>query len=145
MSKTFTVAEAQVLLPVLEALLRRAQEMATRADELEGEMQALNHRIFLSGGMHVDLVAAARRRGERDKAAQAAKDTLAEIDAIGVKVQDLAEGLLDFPCQLSGETVMLCWKMGEPMITHWHGPEEEYSARKPLDARFDKSERERPN
>jgi hypothetical protein len=141
----FTITEAQVLLPVLESLLRRAQAMATRADELEEEMQALNHRIFLSGGMHVDLVAAARRRGERDKAAQAAKDTLAEIDAIGVKVQDLGEGLLDFPCQLGGETVMLCWKMGEPMITHWHGVEEEYSARKPLDARFDKSERERPN
>jgi hypothetical protein len=141
----FTITEAQVLLPVLESLLRRAQAMATRADELEEEMQALNHRIFLSGGMHVDLVAAARRRGERDKAAQAAKDTLAEIDAIGVKVQDLGEGLLDFPCQLGGETVMLCWKMGEPMITHWHGVEEESSARKPLDARFDKSERERPN
>jgi hypothetical protein len=144
-SKTFTVAEAQVLLPVLEALLRRAQAGAIRADELEEEMQGLNHRIFLAGGMHVDLVAAARRRAERDKSAQSAKDTLAEIDAIGVKVQDLEEGLLDFPCQLGGETVLLCWKLGEPMITHWHGMEEEYSARKPLDGRFDKSERERPN
>jgi hypothetical protein len=144
-SKTFTVAEAQTLLPVLGSLLRRAQTMAERADDLEGEMQSLNHRIFLSGGMHVDLVAAARRRGEHDKAAQAAKDTLAEIDAIGVKVQDLGEGLLDFPCQLGGEMVMLCWKMGEQMITHWHGLEEDYGARKPLDSRFDKSERERPN
>jgi hypothetical protein len=144
-SKTFTVAEAQVLLPVLDALLRRAQGMAARADELEGEMQALSHRIFLTGGMHVDVVAAARRRGERDKAAQNAKDTLVEIDAIGVKVQDLQQGLLDFPCQMGGETVMLCWKMGEQMITHWHALEDDYSARKPLDARFDKSERERPN
>jgi hypothetical protein len=144
-SKTFTVAEAQVLLPVLEALLRRAQGMAARADALEREMQALSQRIFLVGGMHVDVVAAARRRGERDKAAQNAKDTLAEIDAIGVTVQDLQEGLLDFPCQLGGETVLLCWKIGEPMITHWHGLEDDYSARKPLDARFDKAERERPN
>jgi hypothetical protein len=31
------------------------------------------------------------------------------------------------------------------MITHWHGLEDDYSARKPLDARFDKTERERPN
>ena len=145
MRKIFTVAEAQVLLPVLEALLRRAQGMAARSDELEREMQALSQRIFLSGGMHVDVVAAARRRGERDKAAQGAKDTLAEIDAIGVKVQDLQDGLLDFPCQLGGEMVLLCWKMGEAMITHWHGLEDDYAARKPLDGRFDKSERERPN
>jgi hypothetical protein len=144
-SKTFTVAEAQVLLPVLEALLRRAQSMATRAGELEAEMQELSQRIFLSGGMHVDVVAASRRRAEREKSVQSAKDTLAEIDAIGVQVQDLEAGLLDFPCQIGGETVLLCWKMGEPAITHWHGLEDDSSARKPLDARFDKSERERPN
>ncbi|HWZ50852.1 MAG TPA: DUF2203 domain-containing protein [Granulicella sp.] len=145
MSKTFTVAEAQVLLPVLDSLLRRAQTMATRAGELDGEMQALSQRIFLAGGMHVDVVAAARRRAEREKSVQGAKDTLGEIGAIGVQVQDLETGLLDFPCQIGGETVLLCWKMGEPAITHWHGLEEDYSARKPLDGRFDKSERERPN
>jgi len=144
-SKTFTVAEAQVLLPVLDSLLRRAQTMATRAGELDGEMQALSQRIFLAGGMHVDVVAAARRRAEREKSVQGAKDTLGEIGAIGVQVQDLETGLLDFPCQIGGETVLLCWKMGEPAITHWHGLEEDYSARKPLDGRFDKSERERPN
>ena len=145
MSKIFTVAEAQVLLPVLESLLRRAQAMATRAGELEAEMQALSQRIFLAGGLHVDVVSAARRRAEREKSVQGAKDTLGEIDAIGVQVQDLEAGLLDFPCQLGGETVLLCWKMGEPAITHWHGLEEDYSARKPLDGRFDRSERERPN
>lgn len=145
MSKTFTVSEAQVLLPVLESLLREAQKTAFRAHELESEMQQLNQRIFLSGGMHVDIVAAARRRGERDKAVQATKETLSEIDSIGVQVQSLEQGLLDFPCQLGGELVLLCWKMGEPTITHWHGLEDEADARRPLDARFDRSERERFN
>jgi hypothetical protein len=145
MSKTFTVSEAQVLLPVLESLLRGAQKSALRVVELESEMQQLNQRIFLSGGMHVDVLAAARRRGEREKAIQSTKETLAEIDSIGVQVQSLEEGLLDFPCQLGGELVMLCWKMGEPTITHWHGLEDDFDARRPLDARFDKSERERFN
>ena len=50
--------------------------------------------------MHVDVQVVARRRAERDKALQEAKDTLAEIDAIGVQVQDLEGGVLDFPpCQ----------------------------------------------
>ena len=48
--------------------------------------------------MHVDVAAAARRRAEREKAVQEAKDTLQEIEEIGVQVQDLEEGLLDFPC-----------------------------------------------
>jgi hypothetical protein len=93
----------------------------------------------------VNVVSAARRRGERDKAAQQAKSTLAEIDEIGVRVQDLEEGLLDFPCQVEGNVVLLCWKLGEPAITHWHEAEDGAEERKLLDARFGKGERERPN
>ncbi len=145
MNKTFTLNEAQTLLPVLEALLKRAQGAAGRANELEFEMQQLSQRIYLSGGMHVDVVAAARRRAERDKSAQLAKDTIAEIDEVGVTVQDLEEGLLDFPCHIDGTMVLLCWKLGEPAITHWHTAEDGFEGRKPLDGRFTRGERERPN
>jgi hypothetical protein len=145
LSKTFTLAEAQTLLPVVEALLIRAQASATRSEELEMEMQQLVQRIFLTGGMHVDISAAARRRAERDKAVQEAKDSLAEIDSIGVQVKDLEQGLLDFPSLMDGKLVLLCWKLGEPAITHWHTEEEGFAGRKPLDSRFGKNERERPN
>lgn len=145
MSKTFTLQEAQTLLPVLEALLKRAQEAALRTGRFEYEIQQLSQRIHLTGGLHVDIVAAARRRAEHDKSAQQTKDTLAEIDEIGVTVEDLAAGLLDFPCQIDGATVFLCWKLGEPAITHWHTAEDGPDARKPLDARFPRTDRERLN
>ena len=48
---------------------------------------------------------------------------MAEIDAIGVQVKDLDIGLLDFPCEVDGKIVLLCWKLGENGITHWHGRE----------------------
>jgi hypothetical protein len=145
LSKTFTLGEAQTVLPVVEALLRRAQTAGARAGELEMEMQVLSQRIFLAGGMHVDVTSAARRRAERDKSVQEAKDTLAEIDAIGVQVKDLEEGLLDFPCIIDGRTVLLCWKLGEKEIGYWHSPEDGFAGRKPLDSRFGKTEREWPN
>jgi hypothetical protein len=141
LSKVFTLSEAQTLLPVVEALLRKAQAAGTRAEELENEMQLLSQRIFLSGGMHVDVAAAARRRAEHDKAEQETKDTLAEIDSIGVQVKDLEKGLLDFPSVMDGKTVLLCWKLGEPSIAHWHTEEEGFAGRKPLAARFGKTER----
>jgi hypothetical protein len=141
LNKTFTLGEAQTLLPVVEALLKKAQEAQTRAAELEYEMQQLSHRIFLSGGMHVDVSVAARRRAERDKAVQSGRDTLAEIVSIGVQVKDLEQGLLDFPYVMDGKTVLLCWKLGEPAITHWHTEEEGFAGRKPLDSRFGKTER----
>jgi len=141
LSKTFTLGEAQTLLPVVEALLRKAQDAQVQAAELEYEMQQLSHRIFLSGGLHVDVSVAARRRAERDKAVQSGRDTLAEIDSIGVQVKDLEEGLLDFPYVMDGKTVLLCWKLGESAITYWHTEEEGFAGRKPLDARFGKTER----
>jgi hypothetical protein len=145
LSKTFTLGEAQTLLPVVEALLRKAQTAGVRAGALEMEMQELSQRIFLLGGMHVDVAVAARRRAELDKSVQETKDTLAEIEAIGVQTKDLDKGLLDFPCVIDGKTILLCWKLGEKEIGYWHSPEDGFAGRKPLDARFGKPERDRPN
>ena len=145
MSKTFTLNEAQTLLPVVESLLRKGQAAGERAGELDAEMQELSQRIFLFGGTHVNVVVAARRKAEYDKSVQEAKDTLAEIEAIGVQIKDFEQGLLDFPCLLEGKTVLLCWKLGEKEIGFWHAPEDGFAGRKPLDARFGKPERERLN
>jgi hypothetical protein len=139
--RTFTLDEAQSLLPVLESLLRTAIGGKKIMEEVEAEMQALNHRIFLNGGTHVDVVAVARRKAERAKAEQRAKDALAEIDSIGVQVKDIDIGLLDFPCEVEGSVVLLCWRMGEHSITHWHSTSEGFAGRKPIDERIARSKR----
>jgi hypothetical protein len=139
--RTFNLDEAHALLPVLESLLRTAISGKKLMEEVEGEMQALTHRIFLNGGTHVDVVAVARRKAERTKAEQRAKDALAEIDSIGVQVKDIDTGLLDFPCVVEGRVVLLCWKMGEASITHWHSTEEGFAGRKPIDERIARAKR----
>ena len=134
--RTFTLDEAQSLLPVLESLLRTAIKAKKVIEETESEQQALQHRVFLNGGMFLDIVPLARRRAERAKAEQHAKDALAEIDSIGVQVKDLDMGLLDFPCEVEGQIILLCWKLGEKSITHWHGTNEGFAGRKPVDQRI---------
>jgi hypothetical protein len=134
--RTFTLDEAQSLLPVLESLLRTAMNAKKVMEEAEAEQQALHHRIFLNGGMFLDIVSLARRKSERAKAEQRAKDALAEIDSIGVQVKDLDIGLLDFPCEVEGQIILLCWKLGEKSITHWHGTNEGFAGRKPIDERI---------
>ncbi len=136
MARTFTVSEAQTLLPVLESLLRYAMQAKALIEEVDGEMQSLANRIFINGGTLVNIVSVARRKAERDKAEQRAKDAVAEIDATGVQVKDLDIGLLDFPCVVEGEVILLCWKLGEDKITHWHGQEEGFAGRKPIDERI---------
>jgi len=139
--RTFTLDEALTVLPVLESLLRAAITGKQLMEEIEGEMQALSHRIFLNGGTHVDIVAVAQRKAEKSRAEQRAKDALAEIDSIGVQVKDIDIGLLDFPCEVDGKTVLLCWKMGEDSITHWHGTDEGFAGRKLIDERIARSKR----
>jgi hypothetical protein len=136
MSRTFTVAEAENLLPVLESLLRSAIQAKALIEEVDAEQQALSNRIFVNGGTLVDIVSVARRKAEREKALQRAKDAVAEIDATGVQVKDLDIGLLDFPCVVGDDVILLCWKLGEKKITHWHGMEEGFAGRKPIDDRI---------
>jgi len=134
--RTFTLDEAQTLLPILESLLQQALNGKKLIEEVETEMQETARRVFLSGGMMLNVVRLARRKAERERAIQRIKDALAEIDATGVQVKDLDIGLLDFPCKVEGETVLLCWKLGEPKIAHWHGVSEGFAGRKPIDERI---------
>ncbi len=143
--KTFTLDEAQSVLPVLESLLNRAIEARQAASELQEELSALNRRVFMMGGMNIDIGAVQRRKTTLEALVQRAKDSLQEIDAIGVQVKDLDTGLLDFPCILEGETVLLCWKRGESRIEFWHRMEDGFRGRQPIDARFRRTAPEKLN
>jgi len=108
-------------------------------------LQETAHRVFLNGGTMLNVVHLARRKAEREKAIRRIKDALAEIDATGVQVKDLDIGLLDFPCKVEGEILLLCWKLGESTVTHWHGTSEGFASRKPIDERIANAGKKRQN
>ena len=97
--KTFTIDDAQSLLPLLESLLKRASEGKRAAQEIGSELAELGRRIYLTGGMRVNLAETGRKRTEMDAHLQRVKESIAEIDSIGVQVKDVDAGLLDFPCR----------------------------------------------
>jgi hypothetical protein len=134
--KTFTIEEAQSLLPLVESLLKRAIESKQSAEEVDSSLSDLSRRIYLSGGMRVDVAGVTRQRAEMEGHLQRVRESIAEIDSIGVQVKDLEAGLLDFPCSLDGQVVLLCWRMGEPAIEHWHTVDSGFQGRQPLDDRF---------
>lgn len=57
---------------------------------------------------------------------------IAEVEDLGVEVKDLDFGLIDFPAERYGESVMLCWRYGEADVSFWHNPNEGYNGRKSL-------------
>jgi hypothetical protein len=147
MQKVFTVDEANALLPILETLLKRAMDAKKRIEEIDARLQLLTQKVFLMGGMLIDIPRFKARKVEREQMLQHIRDSVAEISASGVQVKDLDLGLLDFPCTVGAETVLLCWKYGEPhRIEHWHGLEEGFAGRKPIsDLPLSSRKPEKPN
>src|SRR5215469_12366860 len=134
--KTFTLEEAQSLLPLLESLLKRAIKGKRAAEEIETRISELGRRIYLAGGMRVNVADSGKQRTELQMLLERVRESIAEIDAIGVQVKDMDTGLLDFPCKVDDQVVLLCWRMGEPSIEHWHTMEDGFKGRRPLDERF---------
>ena len=134
--KTFTLDEAQSLLPVLESLLKRAIDDKRAAEEVDSQLSDLSRRIYLSGGLRVNLPQVAEQRAEMESHLDRVRESIAEIDSIGVQVKDLESGLLDFPFRLDEDIVLLCWRMGESAIEHWHTVESGFQGRQPVDERF---------
>ncbi|HLH09142.1 MAG TPA: DUF2203 domain-containing protein [Terriglobales bacterium] len=135
-NRTFTLSQARELLPVVESLLRGIQEKKRRVEEIDQKFQEVNSRILLHGGLLLDIAPFAQLRAERERLAEGIKDAVSEIGAMGVQIKDLDTGLLDFPCMVDGEVILLCWKMGEETITHWHNTKEGFAGRKAIDARI---------
>jgi hypothetical protein len=136
MSKRFTLAEAQGLIPQVDRLLRRALELKTTYEETEREIHAFQERVMMMGGIAVDRDRALGSRSRRDTAAAELRGAIDEVQEIGCLIKDLDIGLIDFPTTYRGNEVYLCWKLGETGIGFWHGVEEGFGGRKAIDQDF---------
>jgi hypothetical protein len=136
MSKRFTLAQAQSLIPAVDPLLRKAIESKKRYKDADRAFDAFGHRILMTGGVLVDRNQALAVKNRRDSAAQQLQDLINEVQEYGCVIKDLDIGLLDFPTLFRGREVYLCWKLGEPAIAYWHGVDEGFAGRKKIDQDF---------
>ena len=89
----------------LAASTARADEPRTRADALEREAQSLAREI--DGYQR-------------------------ELEALGIQLKDRRLGLVDFPSEMNGRHVLLCWRLGESEVQFWHEVDAGYAGRQPL-------------
>jgi hypothetical protein len=132
MPRHFTPREAndelQEIRPLAEALVaHRAEQQRLQAKRVE-----LATKIAGNGG-GIDSQAIA----DLEEAEQRERVEIARcVDAIhrrGAIVKDIDEGLVDFPALRDGVEILLCWRLGEGEVAHWHGLEEGFAGRKQLD------------
>jgi hypothetical protein len=130
--RSFTPDEANNALDEVRPVAERLVAVRTRMRELEQSQGELVIAIGGNGGGYAatDLNAAQTELGSLADVALACVDKLEEL---GVVLKDLDLGLLDFPSVREGEDVLLCWHVGEDAVTSWHGLEEGFAGRKPID------------
>jgi hypothetical protein len=124
--KLFSADKANALIPVVEPLL---QELWERRRELA--IQLLETDPELRSGKPDAARDQRRTRVFTERKAEIVR-LINRIEAHGCVVKDLDLGLLDFPSMREGRPINLCWKAGEPELSHWHGTDEGFADRKPL-------------
>jgi len=131
--KYFNRHEAEELLPVIGQSLEEARKQKRALDSLSADISNAALRIMMLGGSFPPFAELNRKKTQRDKVAEQLARTVDEIQQTGCLIKDLEMGLVDFPSRRGDEEVYLCWKLGEAHIGYWHGIEEGFAGRKPLD------------
>lgn len=125
----FNVDEATALLPRLTQLTGTLRQLRDEALAKRAGIDRLWRRLDAGEPVLSQIGDEQRVLDELSKRLVA---TAGEIESIGCILRDLDRGLIDFPFRARGGAVFLCWKVGEPAILYWHGPNEGFAGRKPI-------------
>lgn len=118
---SYTVESANALLPQLAPALvelREKFEEAEKIREAYSQIAAGNGR--------------SQRQGEEQRKMTRVAELLGRLEEWGIQLRDITTGLVDFPAEMSGERVFLCWRLGEEEIAFYHSPEDGFRGRRPL-------------
>jgi hypothetical protein len=120
-------AELEHVRPLVEQLVATRREHAAALERQEG----LERKIRGNGG-GIPPAELAQATAEVDAVARGLARLVDEITSHGAQVKDLDSGLVDFPARRHGETVLLCWQLGEEEIAWWHRMDDGFAGRRPL-------------
>lgn len=118
--KYFTVEEANQLLPVITRELEALQQLQLSFVKFYDQLEKLR---LSDNPPDEDFFVL---ESKLDFMEMEAQSYIHNIHAFGAELKDIHAGLVDFPAMIENEEVLLCWRQGEPAITHYHGIEEGY-------------------
>lgn len=128
--RTFTIEEANQLLPALTKSLAELKTLHNAVVSLEAQIDA--HEIIANGDpgqISKDLNRLVESHHIKVTEFYSLVD---QIHQQGCLLKDVEQGLIDFYAVLNGKVVYLCWKMGEEKVSHWHEVGKGYSSREPI-------------
>ena len=130
-ARLFTIEQANAMLPLVRAitsdLASLAQDVVERRHRLAFLTAGREHK---KGDPYSDELAQIELEIQRD--GQRLVEYVNELRELGVEPKGAVDGLVDFPAEMEGRIVFLCWKLGEPEVLHWHDLESGFAGRQSL-------------
>lgn len=130
MSRYFTRAEAEALLPLVEPKLREIQRLRAELTALEERQVEVRARVFGNG--HQPPGESQALDQEMARVTEEIGALIVELAELGIEVKDLETGLIDFLALRDDHPIYLCWRLGESRIAWWHEIEAGFAGRQPL-------------
>ena len=116
----FSVEDANRMLPLVRAivsdLVKLSRDVADRRGSLE-DLLSRRNADQAAGNVYQAELAEVERDVKSDSLR--VREYLEELRQLGVESRG-DDGEVDFPAMLDGRRVMLCWKLGESEVLHWH-------------------------
>jgi hypothetical protein len=126
--RLFTVDHANRTLPLVRRIVEDVVREHQQWQEVIAELDALA--VEARADIPDPRIRALEARAQRF--AQELDSLHAELESLGIQLKDRRIGLIDFPSELDGRRVLLCWRLGEPSVQFWHDEESGYAGRQPL-------------
>jgi len=122
----YTPEEANAALPLVRAIVADVVDLERRVDAATRAYNDLKARIEKP---QTELNDARRELGELVEQRDHCES---ELEDLGVRLGDAARGICDFPAELDGAPVYLCWELGEARVEYFHARDEGFAGRQPL-------------
>lgn len=130
--KYFTLKEANALLPSIRADLEALQRIKRALEHKLLTLQKLKAQGFEHSG-HSERDPYFELESQIEFLQLEARMHISSIHRKGAELKDIDIGLVDFPAFVDGREVLLCWRLGEEKIGFYHGREEGFMGRKPIE------------
>lgn len=125
--RIFTLDEAERTLPLVRRIVIDLQHEYALWRSAVGAFE------LASAGGNGDTPAVQAAEHEVTLLAERVAVLLAELETIGCIAKGIDAGLVDWYALRDDQLVFLCWRVGEPGITHWHPLDAGVDGRQPID------------
>lgn len=121
------------MLPLLEHKLYKLHHLYRSAKDYYVELKQIKAVGTFPDGTPIMTYDYKMARRNFEAAVTEINAAINEINALGCQLKHIELGLVDFPFRMGKRTVLLCWRLGEPAVGHYHDQWEGYAGRKPLE------------